>query len=103
MPVIEAAYYSFYNWNGYGAQTKLIGLDNYARVLHDPIFYQSLLNNVWVVLVSAFVQAMLALWLALLISDKSRSSGFFAELPKELFEAAFVDGCSWRRSTSLPD
>jgi hypothetical protein len=34
---------------------------------------------------------------------RALGSGFFAELPKELFEAAFVDGCSWRRSTSLPD
>jgi raffinose/stachyose/melibiose transport system permease protein len=97
LPVIEAAFYSFYNWNGYGSPTKVIGLENYARVLNDPIFYQSLLNNVWVVLVSAFVQVPLALWLALLISDKSRSSLAFRAiffLPYVLGE--IVAGLIWR-------
>ena len=39
-PVVEAAYYSFFNWNGYGAPSKWIGLDNFIRVWNDPIFYQ---------------------------------------------------------------
>jgi len=97
LPVVEASYYSFYNWNGYGAPTKFIGFDNYLRVLNNPIFYQSLLNNVWVVLVSAFVQVPLALWLALLISDKSRSSVVFRAiffLPYVLGE--IVAGLIWR-------
>src|ERR1700746_2417531 len=35
-PVVEAAYYSFFNWNGYGAPSKWIGLENFLRVLNDP-------------------------------------------------------------------
>src|SRR6201986_1238779 len=31
-PVVEAAYYSFFNWNGYGSPTKWVGLDNFLRV-----------------------------------------------------------------------
>src|SRR5206468_10605689 len=76
-PVVEAAYYSFYNWNGYGAPSKWIGLENFQRVFSDPIFYHSLFNNLLIVLVSAFIQVPLALALALLISDKSRSSIIF--------------------------
>ena len=97
LPVIEAAYYSFFNWNGYGAPTKVIGLDNYQRVLQDPIFYSSLLNNLWVILVSAFIQVPLALWMALLISDKTRSSVVFRAiffLPYILGE--IVAGLIWR-------
>src|SRR5271165_4900631 len=97
LPVIEAAYYSFFNWNGYGAPTKVIGLDNYQRVLQDPIFYGSLLNNLWVILVSAFIQVPLALWMALLISDKTRSSVVFRAiffLPYILGE--IVAGLIWR-------
>jgi raffinose/stachyose/melibiose transport system permease protein len=96
-PVVEAAYYSFFNWNGYGAPSKWIGLDNFLRVWNDPIFHHSLFNNVLIVLVSAFIQVPLALALALLISDKSRSSVVFRAiffLPYILGE--IVAGLIWR-------
>jgi raffinose/stachyose/melibiose transport system permease protein len=96
-PVVEAAYYSFFNWNGYGAPSKWIGLENFLRVWNDPIFYHSLFNNLLIVLVSAFIQVPLALALALLISDKSRSSVVFRAiffLPYILGE--IVAGLIWR-------
>ena len=96
-PVVEAAYYSFFNWNGYGAPSKWIGLENFLRVLSDPIFYHSLFNNLLIVLVSAFIQVPMALALALLISDKSRSSVIFRAiffLPYILGE--IVAGLIWR-------
>jgi raffinose/stachyose/melibiose transport system permease protein len=96
-PVVEAAYYSFFNWNGYGAPSKWIGLENILRVWNDPIFYHSLFNNLLIVLVSAFIQVPLALALALLISDKSRSSVVFRAiffLPYILGEV--VAGLIWR-------
>ena len=76
-PVVEAAYYSFFNWNGYGAPSKWVGLDNFMRVWNDPIFFNSLFNNLLIILVSACIQVPLALALALMISDKSRSSVVF--------------------------
>jgi raffinose/stachyose/melibiose transport system permease protein len=96
-PVVEATYYSFFNWNGYGAPSKWVGLENFMRVLNDPIFYHSLFNNLLIVLVSAFIQVPLALALALLISDKSRSSVVFRAiffLPYILGE--IVAGLIWR-------
>jgi hypothetical protein len=59
-PVVEAAYYSFFNWNGYRAPSKWIGLENFCGVLNDPIFYHSLFNNLLIVLVSAFIQVPMA-------------------------------------------
>jgi raffinose/stachyose/melibiose transport system permease protein len=97
LPVAEAAYYSFFNWNGYGAPSRSVGLENFARVWQDPIFHHALLNNLLVVLVSAFLQVPLALGLALLISDKSRSSVVFRAiffLPYILGEV--VAGLIWR-------
>ncbi len=96
-PVVEAAYYSFFNWNGYGAPSKWIGLDNFVRVWNDPIFYSSLFNNLLIILVSACIQVPLALALALMISDKSRSSVVFRAiffLPYILGE--IVAGLIWR-------
>ena len=60
-PVVEAAYYSFFNWNGYGAPSKWVGLDNFMRVWNDPIFFSSLFNNLLIILVSACIQVPLAL------------------------------------------
>src|SRR6266481_10211188 len=97
LPVVEAAYYSFFNWNGYGTPSRVAGLDNFIRVWRDPIFHNSLLNNLWLVLISALVQIPLALSLALLISDKSRSSVVFRViffLPYILGE--IVAGLIWR-------
>jgi raffinose/stachyose/melibiose transport system permease protein len=96
-PVVEAAYYSFFNWNGYGAPSRWVGLENFLRVWNDPIFFHSLFNNLLIVLVSACIQVPLALALALLISDKSRSSIVFRAiffLPYILGE--IVAGLMWR-------
>ena len=96
-PVVEAAYYGFYNWNGYGPPTKWVNLQNYVRALSDPIFHNALFNNLLVILVSAFIQVPLALSVALLISDRQRSSVFFRAvffLPYILGEVAA--GLIWR-------
>ena len=72
-------------------------LDNFLRVWNDPIFHHSLFNNLLIVLVSACIQVPLALSLALLISDKSRSSVVFRAiffLPYILGEV--VAGLIWR-------
>jgi raffinose/stachyose/melibiose transport system permease protein len=86
-PVVEAACYSFFNWNGYGAPSKWIAFENFVRVWNDPIFHRSLFNNLLIVLVSALIQVPLALTLALLISDKSRSSVAFRAIFFFLYQA----------------
>jgi raffinose/stachyose/melibiose transport system permease protein len=77
LPVGESSYFSFFNWNGYGPLHKWVDFENYLRVLNDPVFRLSLTNNLLVILVSAFVQVPLALWVALLIADQSRVSMVF--------------------------
>jgi raffinose/stachyose/melibiose transport system permease protein len=97
LPVVEAAYYSFFNWNGYGVPSKWTGLENFFWVWTDPIFFHSLFNNLLIVLISGFIQVPIALSLALLISDKSRSSVVFRAiffLPYILGE--IVAGLIWR-------
>jgi raffinose/stachyose/melibiose transport system permease protein len=97
LPVAEAGFYSFFNWNGYGSPEHWINLDNYTRAIDDPIFYQSLINNLLIILVSTLVQVPFALWLALLISDRSRASVVFRAIffvPYILAEV--VAGLIWR-------
>jgi len=77
LPILESGWYSFFNWNGYGRPQRWINLANYTQVLSDQIFGHSLLNNLYIVLVSAFIQLPVAMWIALLISDRSRNSLIF--------------------------
>ena len=43
LPLCQAAYYSFTNWNG--AQSTWTGWNNYLNVLYDPELRRSLLNS----------------------------------------------------------
>ena len=61
MPVGEAAWYSFYNWDGYGTPSQFNGLRNYVSVLTNATFLRALLNNGWIILASLVVQLPLAL------------------------------------------
>jgi ABC-type sugar transport system permease subunit len=49
VPIGEAFHLSFTRWNGVG-EPEWIGLDNFARVLGDPVFWAALRNNLLVLL-----------------------------------------------------
>lgn len=49
---------------------KFVGVDNYLRVLQDPLFYTALWHNFLFALVVVPIQTALALWLAILINQK---------------------------------
>ena len=40
--MIFAAWYSLYNWSGFGPLNDFIGLQNYTGVLTGPVFHQAL-------------------------------------------------------------
>ena len=39
MPIFEAAYFSFYRWNGMGPPEKYVGFKNYAFLFKNGIFF----------------------------------------------------------------
>src|SRR5579862_9840820 len=71
-PVVLAAYYGFYRWQGYGAPTDWVGLNNYKVIFTDPAFQQALEHNGLIVAASLVIQGPLALALALLLNQKIR-------------------------------
>jgi raffinose/stachyose/melibiose transport system permease protein len=73
-PVIEAGWYSLFNWNGYGRPTQWVGLANYAAVFATRAFLLALRNNGLIILVSLLVQLPLALTLAILLSGRFRGA-----------------------------
>jgi len=74
MPVIEAGWYSLFNWNGFGSPTQWVGLSNYVSVLSTRAFMLALRNNGLIILVSLLVQLPLALSLAINLSNRFRGA-----------------------------
>ncbi|GAA1800309.1 sugar ABC transporter permease [Agromyces neolithicus] len=80
LPVALAAYYSFFNWNGLGPLDRFIGLDNYARLLTDPVFHTSVFNNFFIIVMSLLIQGPIAILVALLMNRRLRFRGLLRAL-----------------------
>ncbi|MGY8676349.1 sugar ABC transporter permease [Bradyrhizobium sp. UFLA05-153] len=74
VPIGEAAWYSGFNWNGFGRPTNWIGLDNYRFVFQTRAFWLALRNNGLIIAVSLLVQLPLALTLALMLAERFRGA-----------------------------
>jgi raffinose/stachyose/melibiose transport system permease protein len=74
MPVIEAAWYSGFNWNGFGSPKNWIGLDNYRFVFDSRAFGLAFRNNILIIAVSLLIQLPLALSMALILAQKFRGA-----------------------------
>ncbi len=80
LPMIEAGYYSFFDWNGYGDPTKVVGLRNYEIVVGHRVFHSALWNTFLVIAVSLLVQLPLAMWMALIVAEKIPGNYLFRTL-----------------------
>lgn len=67
VPVIQAAYYSLFDWNGIGPLQRFQGAGNFLKILSHDVFHIAISNNVKIVIASLFLQLPLAFIIALLI------------------------------------
>ena len=74
VPVGEAAWYSGFNWNGFGVPKNWIGLDNYRFVFENKAFGTAFRNNLLIIAVSLLVQLPLALTLAIMLADRFKGA-----------------------------
>jgi len=44
-PIIYSFYISFQKWDGMSPDATFVGLANYSKLIHDPVFYQSIINT----------------------------------------------------------
>lgn len=71
-PVVQASFYSFFAWNGFGAPDQYLGTANYEGVLSDRLFWKAFVNNL-ILIAFMFVTILpIAFGLAVLISDRIR-------------------------------
>jgi raffinose/stachyose/melibiose transport system permease protein len=97
LPMGEAAWYSLYNWNGYGSPTQFTGWRNFELLFANRAFRIALTNNALIIIVSLVVQLPLALAMATLLADRIRGTTTFRLiffLPYILAEVAA--GLIWR-------
>ena len=74
LPIGEAAWFSGFNWNGFGRPTNWVGFDNYRFVLETRAFWLALRNNGLIIVVSLVIQLPLALALALVLAERFRGA-----------------------------
>ena len=77
LPMAEAAWYGFYNWDGYGRPEKFIGLKNYGYLIGNATFARSLINNGLIIVVSLVIQLPLALAVALMVAGRITGAAWF--------------------------
>jgi ABC-type sugar transport system permease subunit len=69
-PAIFSFLLSFYEWNGFTPQWgDFVGLNNYAELVHDPIFWKSAINSILFVVVRTPLEVGIAFGLALLLNQ----------------------------------
>ncbi|MCM3443501.1 carbohydrate ABC transporter permease [Metabacillus halosaccharovorans] len=68
-PILYSFYLSFTSWEGFNEPT-FIGLANYERLIHDTLFFKSILNTLVIWIFSIIPQLTIALTLALVLHEK---------------------------------
>jgi raffinose/stachyose/melibiose transport system permease protein len=97
LPMAEAAWYSFYNWDGYGRPERFVGLTNYDYLIGNATFLRALANNGIIIAVSLLVQLPLALAVAMMVAGRIAGAMWFRMiffLPYILADVAA--GLIWR-------
>ncbi|TFD85482.1 sugar ABC transporter permease [Cryobacterium lactosi] len=79
-PVVMAAYYGFFSWQGYGPPTDFVGFRNYITIIQDPTFQEALTHNGVIVVLSLVLQGPVAILLALLLNRKLRGQSLIRVL-----------------------
>lgn len=97
LPMVEAAWYSLFRWNGYGRPSEFVGAANFVLLAQDADFRTALANNAWIIAVSLGLQLPLALALAVFLAEPTainRVLRLLFFLPYVLAEVAA--GLIWR-------
>lgn len=97
VPLIAAFYFSFFQWKG-GPKKTFIGLENYADLLTDKVFWSSFGHNIYLVVACIIGQIGFAFVFVLMINSRlvklkgiHRTFGFF---PSTI--SAVAIGFIWR-------
>ncbi|MEU8384225.1 sugar ABC transporter permease [Streptosporangium sp. NPDC048865] len=77
VPILVAAYTSFYKWNGIGPPSNFVGLDNFTRLFQSDIILGDLRNGAILIVLGLLVQLPLSLGLAVMLNQRIRGRAFY--------------------------
>lgn len=81
---------SLSDWKGLSPSYNIVGFNQYASLLHDPVFLTSLQNNLILILLFVPGSLFLGLFLAILLDLKVRAEGVFRSIYLLPFALSFV-------------
>ena len=76
-PIFRSAYYSLFDWNGFGPAVNFVGLDNYKQILADTVFMKAVGNGLLIVVLSLIIQLPFSLALAIMVGRDLPGRAFF--------------------------
>lgn len=76
-PMINTLYFSFNEVTGGGLVKGFVGFDHYVELLHSTAFRKSMIGTFLFVLYTVPAEIIIALFLAVIASEKLRGIGFF--------------------------
>ncbi|MEV6405564.1 sugar ABC transporter permease [Streptomyces bobili] len=86
LPMLFALYASFFRWGGFGMPENYIGVENFTRLLDDPVFVGDLWRCLVLVLFSLVIQLPFALALAVALNQRIRGRAVY----RMLFFAPYI-------------
>ena len=79
-PLLSSFFYAFTDWNGFDPNYAFIGLDNFAKITTDPLFYGAVINTAIWMAAAIVIPAGLGLALALLLDQGLAGSSVFKSI-----------------------
>lgn len=80
-PLLQSFQLSLYRWRGVSQQKKFVGLDNFKKLGGDAAFWQSLKNNLWLLVVVGVA----VVTIGLLIAHAMQGEGKFAKVLRSVY------------------
>ena len=80
-PLLQAVGFSFFRWKGLSANRTFAGLDNYKELIHDSVYWKTLVNGGWILVVAGF----LIFTAGLLIAHGARGKTKGAKLLRSIY------------------
>jgi len=95
-PTIDGVLASLHRYR-YGRDVGFTGVDNFAAVYSDAVFWQAIATTVWFVVLAVAIETLLGLLLALLVARELRFAGLIrVTLILPMTIAPVVVGVIWR-------
>jgi N-acetylglucosamine transport system permease protein len=74
-PYIQAFYIAMTDWRGVSANPNFIGLDNFAKLFKDGVFWKAIQHNLMLLIAVPLITVVIALFLAFMLNVGGRSQG----------------------------